>query len=119
MKESFDKELDDLKAALNASEASKGEVQVGWLPGSFLSKFGWVMVGLLLSKSFCGSCRLNWRRQMPLFSHLRGSCNSRRSRRTGSKIVSKNKGALHKENGAAKADLLRVMSGGCRFPYQA
>ena len=64
-------------------------------------------------------CRLNWRRQRPLFSHLRGSCNSRRSRRTGSKIVSKNKGALHKENGAAAADLLRVMSGGYRFPYQA
>ena len=40
-------------------------------------------------------CRLHWRRQMPLFSHLRGSCKSRRSRRTGSKIVGKNKGALH------------------------
>ena len=42
-------------------------------------------------------CRLHWRRQRPLFSHLRGSCKRRRSRRTGSKIVRKNKCTMHRQ----------------------
>ena len=65
--------------------------------GSFCEKVK-VWVGFQsVAKSFCGICRLNWRRQRPLFSHLRGSCKRRRSRRTGSKIVRKNKCTMHRQ----------------------
>ena len=65
--------------------------------GSFCEKVK-VWVGFhSVAKSFCGICRLHWRRQRPLFSHLRGSCKRRRSRRTGSKIVRKNKCTMHRQ----------------------